>query len=94
MEAIGNLAGGVAHDFNNLLTVIASYSDLVLEQESIDDGLRANIMEIQKAGERAAALTNRLLALGRRQVFQLTVLNLNHVISDLEKMFGDCFRRI
>ncbi len=87
MEAIGNLAGGVAHDFNNLLTVISSYSNLLLEQGDIGDETRAGLVEIQRAGERAAALTNQLLALGRRQVFQLEILDLNRVISDLVRMF-------
>lgn len=87
MEAIGNLAGGVAHDFNNLLTIIASYSDLSLSEINISEALRANILEIKRAGERAAELTAQLLALGRRQVFQLEVLDLNHVITDMGKMF-------
>src|SRR6202011_5091442 len=56
LEALGRLAGGVAHDFNNLLTVILGYADL-LSQFGPDDHTRGVGGEIQKAGERAAALT-------------------------------------
>ena len=87
MEAVGNLAGGVAHDFNNLLTIIASYSDLALSEENIGETLQGSILEIKRAGERAAELTAQLLAFGRRQVFNLEVLDLNHVITDMGKMF-------
>ncbi|HEV2913751.1 MAG TPA: PAS domain S-box protein [Pyrinomonadaceae bacterium] len=86
MEAVGRLAGGVAHDFNNLLTAINGYSDLTMRRLQSSDPLRQNIEEIKKAGNRAAALTRQLLAFSRKQVLQPKVLDLNMVISDLEKM--------
>lgn len=86
MEAIGRLAGGVAHDFNNLLTVIINYSDLMLLRSNIDERTQANIREIKRSGERAAALTNQLLAFSRRQVLQPRVLDLNAVVADMENM--------
>src|SRR5207248_11407562 len=86
MEAIGQLAGGVAHDFNNLLTVIIGYSDLAMRRLKTEDPLRRNIEEIKRAGERAASLTRQLLAFSRKQVLQPKVLDLNEVISELEKM--------
>jgi two-component system, cell cycle sensor histidine kinase and response regulator CckA len=86
LEAIGQLAGGIAHDFNNLLTAINGYSELTLRRLQADDPLQQNIKEIMKAGERAAALTRHLLAFSRKQVLQPKVLDLNAVVSELEKM--------
>src|SRR5205085_9484291 len=86
MEAIGQLAGGIAHDFNNLLTVINGYGDLVRRRLQAQDPLRRNVEEIRKAGERAAALTRQLLAFSRKQVLQPVVLDLNALVSDIEKM--------
>lgn len=86
MEAIGQLAGGIAHDFNNLLSVINGYCEL-LEQEMAQNGTPGRGCEqIKKAGERAACLTRQLLAFSRQQVLEPTVLDLNAVIVDLEKM--------
>jgi two-component system cell cycle sensor histidine kinase/response regulator CckA len=86
MEAIGRLAGGVAHDFNNLLTVINGYSDLLLNDNNFGKESRTKIEQIKRAGERAAALTGQLLAFSRRQIVKPKILNLNRVISDIEKM--------
>jgi hypothetical protein len=89
MESIGNLAGGIAHDFNNLLTAILGYSNVLLEEEAVTlqpEVVRSFLEEIQKAGERAAALTNQLLAFSRRQIIQPTVLDINDVIVGLDKM--------
>ncbi|MDP1570136.1 MAG: PAS domain S-box protein [Vicinamibacterales bacterium] len=86
METVGRLAGGVAHDFNNLLTVINSYSELAIGD--LDDGhpLRDSLVEIHKAGERAAGLTRQLLAFSRKQVLQPQELDLNGIVANLEKM--------
>ncbi|MBP1714162.1 MAG: multi-sensor hybrid histidine kinase [Deltaproteobacteria bacterium] len=86
MEAVGRLAGGVAHDFNNLLTVINSHSQLALMELKEWDPLREKFESIQKAGEKAANLTRQLLAFSRRQVVEMKVIDLNAVLSDLEKM--------
>src|SRR5262249_37140036 len=86
MDAIGRLAGGIAHDFNNLLTAINGYSDLALMHLSEADPLYENIAEIRKSGERAASLTRQLLAFGRKQLLQPKVLDLNVIITDMNKM--------
>jgi PAS domain S-box-containing protein len=86
IEAIGRLAGGIAHDFNNLLTVIRGYSQLSLHELKEDVPLRGNIEEIKRAAERAAELTQQLLAFSRRQILETKVLDLNAILRDLDKM--------
>jgi PAS domain S-box-containing protein len=88
MEAVGQLAGGVAHDFNNLLTAILGYTALLLEEANGHPGLTADLLEIKNAGERAGSLTRQLLAFSRKQVAQPTRLDLNDIVSELEKMLG------
>src|SRR5947208_2078935 len=86
MEAVGRLAGGIAHDFNNILTAITGYADLLLEDLGATDPRRLDADEIHKAADRAAGLTRQLLAFSRQQVLQPTVLEVNKLVSDLEKM--------
>jgi CheY-like chemotaxis protein len=93
MEAIVRLAGGIAHDFNNLLTAILGYCELLLADLSPHDPRHADISEIQKAGGRAAGLTRQLLAFSRKQIIEPTLLDLNHVVTDmramLERLIGE-----
>ena len=93
MEAVGRLAGGVAHDFNNLLTAILGYSELLLNQIHDPGPARTMIVEIEKAGKRAASLTGKLLAFSSKQILQPQVLDLKQVVSELEpllrKLVGD-----
>jgi PAS domain S-box-containing protein len=86
MEAIGQLAGGVAHDFNNLLTAINGYSSLALQRVDDDSSIKPYLEEVRKAGDRAANLTRQLLAFGRKQILQPLALDLNSVVSDMNKM--------
>ncbi|HCF58896.1 MAG TPA: hypothetical protein DFS52_13005 [Myxococcales bacterium] len=86
LEAVGRLAGGVAHDFNNLLSVIISYAGFALGELRESDPIRADLLEVQRAGERAAALTGQLLAFSRKQVLEPQVLNLNTSITGIESM--------
>jgi two-component system cell cycle sensor histidine kinase/response regulator CckA len=86
MEAVGRLAGGIAHDFNNLLTVITGYSDLTLLRLDPNDPSRKNLDEISKACDRATGLTRHLLAFSRKQVLNPRVLNLNTIVSEMNRM--------
>lgn len=86
MESVGRLAGGVAHDFNNLLTVINGYCDLMLAGMETSDPLREQLTEVRGAGQRAAAVTQQLLAFSRRQVMRPQVLDLNAFLRETERL--------
>ena len=86
MEAVGQLAGGIAHDFNNLLTAILGYVEMLSEKLGPAHPQQREAEQIARAGQSAAALTRQLLAFSRRQVLQPAVLDLNSVLSNVEKM--------
>jgi PAS domain S-box-containing protein len=94
LESLGQLAGGVAHDFNNLLAVMLNYTAFVAEEindAAAQDGGRwrqvgHDIIQVQRAGERATELTHQLLAFGRREVVRPQVLNLNTVVGEIEAL--------
>jgi PAS domain S-box-containing protein len=86
LEAVGQLAGGVAHDFNNLLTVIAGYSEYLIDSlDPVDDRSDA-AKQIFEAAERSAALTRQLLTFSRKQVIQQKIIDINELVRDLGKM--------
>ena len=82
MEAVGQLAGGVAHDFNNMLMIINGYTDLMLPRFASEDPTRQDLEAVRVAGERAASLTNQLLAFGRRQMRQPTIVDVGAVVEE------------
>jgi PAS domain S-box-containing protein len=87
LQAVGRLAGGVAHDFNNLLTVIGGYEEIAARALDTDrERVRASLAEIRRASDSAAQLTRQLLAFGRRQVLQPTVVDLNEVVREYRRM--------
>ena len=86
LEAVGKLSGGIAHDFNNLLGVIIGYTEALQESIRPEDPLRDAIDEIHKAGQRAATLTQQLLAFSRKQVLEPKILDVNAIIADMQKM--------
>ena len=86
MEAIGRLAGGIAHDFNNILTAIMGESYLISTVLGADDPAVEHARAILDAANRAAALTQQLLAYSRRQMLQPKVLDLGELIQNLEAM--------
>ena len=86
MEAVGRLAGGVAHDFNNLLTVITGRTELLLLRLPADDPRRRDLELVRKTADRAASLTQQLLAFSRKQMLQPRVLDLNGVVAGMAQM--------
>lgn len=92
MDAIGRLAAGVAHDFNNILMAILGFTEMLLIEPGLSEKQRADINEIQKAATSAATLTRQLLAFGRREMLQPTVLDLNRLVEGLGGMLGRLIR--
>jgi PAS domain S-box-containing protein len=86
MEAIGRLAAGVAHDFNNLLTVIGGYTQMCLTRLGEDERIYQFLLEVSKAARRAEDLTHQLLAFSRSQAIEPTIVNLNALIRETERM--------
>ena len=86
METVGLLAGSIAHDFNNLLTAIIGFSDMCLQSQELSATNTEYINEVKNAGMRAADLTRQLLAFSRKQVIAPVNLDINAVVSGMEKM--------
>jgi len=86
MDSVGRLAGGVAHDFNNILSSILGYTELALLKLPDNLPVREYLTAVKESGERAAALTQHLLAFSRKQVLKMRVVNLNSVIENTAKM--------
>jgi PAS domain S-box-containing protein len=86
MEAIGQLAGGVAHDFNNLLMVIRGHVELLLDRPGLDHTIAKNAEAIREAADRAAGITQQLLAFSRKQVLQPRVVELRRVVGDISTL--------
>ena len=87
MEAVGQLAGGIAHDFNNSLTLIKVCSQLALQELKEGDPVREKIQKIDEATQRSGDLTRQLLTFSRRQAVEMKVLDLNNLLTNLNKMF-------
>lgn len=86
LQAIGQLTGGVAHDFNNLLTVIMSSLEMIELEPGDVERVLAHTRQALGASERAAALTQQLLAFARRQPLRPRVVNLNDLVRDAESL--------
>jgi len=86
LEAVGKLAGGVAHDFNNILTAIHGFTDMLeMELDAGDDRLEL-VEQVRKGAERGAALTQQLLAFGRRQMTRVEVFDAGGAIVEMMPM--------
>jgi PAS domain S-box-containing protein len=88
LEAIGRLAGGIAHDFNNLLTIINGNTDMLLAGGATRDDQQRMLDDIRRAGMRGASLTRQLLAFGRRQRLQPSIVDLNALLASVETMLA------
>jgi CheY-like chemotaxis protein len=90
---VGRLATGIAHDFNNLLTAILGYTESMLEQMDADKPIHADLVEVHKAGQSAAALTQQLLAFARKQTLRMRVIDLNRTVDAsqhlIRRVIGD-----
>jgi len=86
LESVGRLAGGMAHDFNNLLTTILGYCELISMDQDLNDTVAEGIEDIKKSAQRGAGLIRQLLAFSRKQILQPRLINLNELITDIEKM--------
>src|SRR5580698_1681437 len=86
MEAVGRLAGGVAHDFNNLLMVVSGYAEVLLAKLDPLHPLHEKARAIQQASDRATTLTRQLLAFSRKQLLELKVVDVNAIVSDMERL--------
>jgi PAS domain S-box-containing protein len=86
LEAVGRLAGGVAHDFNNLLMVITGYSHMLLDAMHPSDPARLDLEQVVKASERATDLTRQLLAFSRRQGVRASLVDLNALVREMDRM--------
>jgi PAS domain S-box-containing protein len=86
MEAVGQLAGGVAHDFNNILMAITSYCEILFMKMRPSDPSHMDVVEIQKAAQKASGLVRQLLAFSRKQVLELKVLDLEGIIKNTDGM--------
>lgn len=88
MEAIGSLAGGIAHDFNNLLTIISGFSEMASLKVKKEDPAYYDVVQVLSTARKASQLTRQLLAFSRKQTYQPIVLDVNSLITDLEKMIS------
>jgi signal transduction histidine kinase/DNA-binding response OmpR family regulator len=77
LESIGRLVGGVAHDFNNMLTSIICFTRFVVDEMAPEDPRRADLVEVLRAADSAARLTNQLLTFSRRRPIQPATIDLN-----------------
>jgi PAS domain S-box-containing protein len=86
MEAVGQLAGGIAHDFNNILTALIGYASLLKTKMDKDEPLRGYVDHILSSSEKAANLTQSLLAFSRKQVMELKPYDVNLIIKRIESL--------
>ncbi|HEY6079306.1 MAG TPA: ATP-binding protein [Polyangiaceae bacterium] len=88
LESVGRLAGGVAHDFNNLLTVIGASASMAERAQASGSSPAEDLHEIHLAIARASELTKQLLALSRKQMLVKRQVELNQLVSNVERVLS------
>jgi two-component system cell cycle sensor histidine kinase/response regulator CckA len=87
MEALGLVTGGVAHDFNNLLTTIVTNAELIASALPASFGQsRSDLLEIQDAASRGAALVKKLLGFSRRERLSMHPTDLGPIVADMSEV--------
>jgi PAS domain S-box-containing protein len=92
MEALGTFAGGIAHDFNNMLTVIIGHGTILTMKMAKDDPLVHDVQQVLAAADRAANLTQSLLAFSRKTPIKRKPVNLNNIVGRIEKLLARLLR--
>jgi PAS domain S-box-containing protein len=90
MEAVGQLTGGIAHDFNNILTALSGNLELAQGRLAAGrtDGIERFVAAAQNAADRAAGITQRLLAFARRQALAPVAIDLDGLVSDMTELIA------
>ena len=88
MEVIGQLTGGIAHDFNNLLTAIIGNLELATLRSRDNPALARLLANATRAADRGAALTQRMLAFGRRQYLRLQAVALGPLLAGMDDLLA------
>lgn len=86
LETLGVLAGGIAHDFNNSLVGILGYAGLALMDIAVDDPIRDSIVQIEVAANRAAELTEQVLAYAGKGATTPREVNLSELASEMGRI--------
>jgi len=86
MESVGRLAGGIAHDFNNVLAIMRGQVELLQDDLEVLDSARARIDSVQRATDRAAALTDDLMAFSRQRVDEPTPFDLHDLLLGVREL--------
>ncbi len=86
MQAIGTLAGGIAHDFNNVLAGVVGFAELALDREGNPAGTVEDLQRVQKAAQRAAALTRQILDFSRRLPDEARPVRVHGLVEEALKM--------
>ncbi|MBF0406305.1 MAG: response regulator [Candidatus Riflebacteria bacterium] len=86
LEIMGHLATGIAHDFNNILAIQSGHCDMMLKDLRQDDPCVDSLNKIKACADRAAEVARQLLAFSRKQTINLEIVDLNTVVTNLEKI--------